>query len=260
MSEQNNKQQEEDTQRKCEIISEAPEVVSCVKLLCALFKDTQLKNFVYYDYEIDGEMYQLVFRKLPLSPPPVQEVKEGKDFVEVILILSEELKDRNENIVECQKMASRSKGKTKERYLDCVIRYNKQAEELKYAISILSSRLPASTQVKDGFEFVIESMLPDEGQELLEFGEGRKSATIEILEMYRKFVPASKEKKEQADCPICEGMGYVTNEMEDEPCFNCRQTGKLTVSSLPEKKPLEEIKYCQFCGKQSCIAEECIDN
>ena len=51
-------------QQKCEAVSDAPEVLSCVKLLCALFKDAELKNFVLYNYEIEGEMYQLIFRKL----------------------------------------------------------------------------------------------------------------------------------------------------------------------------------------------------
>ena len=50
-------------QQKCEALSDAPEIMACVKLLCALFLDAKLKHFLLYAYEIEGETYQLIFRK-----------------------------------------------------------------------------------------------------------------------------------------------------------------------------------------------------
>lgn len=49
---------------KCMTVCNSKEVMTCVKLLYALYKDVDAKAFIRYGYEVEGEKFELIFQAI----------------------------------------------------------------------------------------------------------------------------------------------------------------------------------------------------
>lgn len=54
-------------QNKIELIANAPEVTNAIKILTALMIDAKIKNFVQYEYVINGKTYRFKYEKLKVE-------------------------------------------------------------------------------------------------------------------------------------------------------------------------------------------------
>lgn len=58
-----NRKEKLTNEQKLKFVSMSPEVTDCVKMLFALFKDLDAKNFIRFTFNIEGEDFEVLFRK-----------------------------------------------------------------------------------------------------------------------------------------------------------------------------------------------------